>query len=89
MKFAIPRLVLFLFFVVCFSPPRASAQNGREKDSLRRVIARTEGAEQAEAYDRLTRLYLVEVRSENVLDTLMSLYDRVEALARSSSDVSR
>lgn len=61
--------------------------NAHRKDSLRRVIARTEGTEKRRAQEALVRLYLVEVRKEGVIDTLMTIYDALETDARAAGDI--
>lgn len=65
-----------------------SAQSAKQqkKDSLQQVIARTDGNERKGARQELARLYLGEVRKEGALDTLLAIYDALEADARKESD---
>lgn len=58
----------------------------RTKDSLRRVIAQTEGADRTRARERLARIYIKNLRHEGVLDTLLALYDTMESEARTAGD---
>lgn len=82
--------VVILFAVALLSAQHTSAQRTAQqrKDSLQRVIAHTEGADRKQAREELARIYLVELRKEGVLDTLLSLYDTLEADARSAEDIS-
>ena len=80
---------IVLFLLALLPAPCISAQSNRQqkKDSLRLVIARTEGAEQRLARQELARIYLIEVRKEGVIDTLLTLYDTIEADARQQGEV--
>lgn len=82
--------VVILFAAALLSAPHASAQRTAQqrKDSLQRVIAHTEGADRKQAREELARIYQVELRKEGVLDTLLALYDTLEADARSAEDIS-
>lgn len=92
MKFTLRPILILCFLTLCagFSTSLIRANNlaRQQRDSLRQVIARTGGAERLEAYDRLARLYKLEVRREGVLDTLLGLYDRMDADAGRAGDVS-
>ena len=80
---------IVLVLLALLSVPCIGAQSNRQqkKDSLRRVIARTEGAERRLARQELARIYLIEVRKEGAIDTLLTLYDAIEADARQQGDV--
>lgn len=82
--------VVILFAAALLSAPHASAQRTAQqrKDSLQRVIAHTEGPDRKQAREELARIYQVKLRKEGVLDTLLALYDTLEADARSTEDIS-
>jgi len=52
-----------------------------QKDSLRNVIAQSEGKEKLNAYGRLTNLYYFEADDEQKRDSLFALYDEMDAEA--------
>lgn len=80
----IAAVAALLMLVPCTAAP-SSKQH--KKDSLRQVIVRTEGDERQSARRELASIYLVEVYKEGVLDTLLTLYDAIEADARRQGDV--
>lgn len=83
-----PVVILFAAAVLSTAPHTSARRTAQQsKDSLLRVIARTEGADRTQARERLARIYLVELRKEGVLDTLMTLYDTLEADARTAGDI--
>lgn len=87
MKYLTKRLVLSVVLLLSLLPGLAAPGSSRQrKDSLLRVIAGTEGAECKLAREALARVYLSEVRREGMLDTLMTLYDHMEADARQTGD---
>lgn len=57
------------------------------KNSLRRVIARTEGTEIRRAQEALVRLYHIEVRNEGATDTLTTTFAAPEDDARAAGDI--
>ena len=75
-------LFLFLFSSL-------SAQNSRQraKDSLRLVVSKTEGAERLAANRKLVGLYQLEVNKDQVLDTILTIYDAMNADARKLGDL--
>lgn len=88
MKQFIPGILLIVAVMVCLVPGvEAHGTSQPKKDSLRRVIAQTEGADRTQAREQLARIYLVELRKEGVLDSLMALYDTMEAEARTAGDI--
>lgn len=88
MKYKIALSVLFFVAFISLVPRvEAHGTSQQKKDSLRRVIAQTEGADRTQARERLARIYLVELRKEGVLDSLMALYDTMEAEARAAGDI--
>lgn len=70
---------LFLFFIL---PVSAQSSRQQQKDSLRLVIANTEGNERLQASKKLASLYLMEVHKDHVLDTILTIYDAMKADAR-------
>lgn len=88
MQYTTFRLLLsaaaLLWLAPCVSAPAGKQQ---QKDSLRRVIARTEGPERKLAREQLARIYTVEIRKEGALDTLLMLYDALEADAGQAGDL--
>ena len=64
MKHRLTGVVLSILTFLAFPAASISAPGNRQqkKDSLRLVIARTEGAEQLLARQELARIYLIEVR---------------------------
>ena len=90
MKRTVLLLPVWGILILCFaipSPTRAADSRRREKDSLRLVIAKTEGADRLKAYKTLSQLYEIEVRREGVIDTLLTLYDAMETEARKMGDI--
>lgn len=88
MKYKIVLSVLFIVtFISLVLRVEAHGTSQRQKDSLRRVIVQTEGADRTQAREQLARIYLVELRKEGVLDSLMALYDTMEAEARTAGDI--
>lgn len=83
MKCTICLISLWGFLYLCFVSP-VSAQNSRqqEKDSLRLVISKADAAERLEANKKLVRLYQMEVNKDQVLDTILTIYDAIDADAR-------
>lgn len=80
---------VFVLFILALLPaPCIGAQSGRQqkKDSLRQVIDRTQGGERLQARQELARIYLIEVRKQGALDTLLTLFDAIEADARQRDD---
>lgn len=61
--------------------------NAHRKNSLRRVIARTEGTEKRRAQEASVRLYLIELRNEGATDTLTTIFDALEDDARAAGDI--
>lgn len=88
MKHSIAGIVLFLVLQATLPAPCTGAQSGRQqkKDSLRQAIARTQDDERLQARQELARIYLSEVRKQGALDTLLTLYDTIEADARRQGD---
>lgn len=60
-----------------------SAQNSlqRQKDSLRQVIEHSEGIDKLRSYNRLYYLYMSEIADDQKMDTLLMLFNQVEAEA--------
>lgn len=91
MKFKLRPSFILGFLILCagFPPPPIQANNfaQQQKDSLRVVISRADGSEKIEAYKELARFYRMELRKEGVLDTLLTIYDALEAEARRTGAV--
>ncbi|WP_418699021.1 helix-turn-helix domain-containing protein [Bacteroides sp.] len=75
---------LFLFLIL---PVSAQSSRQQKKDSLRLVIAKTEGTERLEANKKLVALYQMEVNKDHVLDTILTIYDAMKADARKLDDL--
>lgn len=90
MKYLLTHLVLSASALLTLAPDAsASSSKQRTKDSLRLVVARTEGDERMQAREELASIYLSEVRREGALDTLLTIYDSLEADARRTGDAAR
>ena len=76
MKYILLPLILLLS---CNAIAQTAGQS--QKDSLRNVIANTEGQEKLDAFVRLTTIYLMETQDEQKRDTLFTLYDAMDAEA--------
>ncbi|MDL2255821.1 helix-turn-helix domain-containing protein, partial [Parabacteroides sp. OttesenSCG-928-K15] len=72
--------ILFILLVAC--PLMAENNKQQQKDSLRQVIAETEGTEKLKNYARLITFYQLEVQKEHVIDTLFTIYDEMDVEAR-------
>lgn len=83
MKQYIP-VILSIATVVVWLVPGAEARSTSEqqKDSLLHVIACSEGAERMQARMQLAGIYRMNLRKEGSLDSLLALYDAMEADAR-------
>lgn len=90
MKYILRHLFLYIAALLALAPD-VSASSGRQwkKDSLRLVVARSEGNDRIQAHEELARIYLSEVRREGALDTLLTIYDSLEADARRTGDATR
>ena len=80
---------LLLLCAILPSPVAAQSSPQRLKDSLRLVISKTEGRERMAACEKLSRLYRIEVREDGVIDTLLALYDTMDAEARKTGNIPR
>ena len=66
----------------CSSLPVSAQQSLQsQKDSLRRVIDRSEGIDKLRSYNKLYYLYMSEIADDRKMDTLLMLFDQVEAEA--------
>lgn len=65
------------------------AQNNlqHQKDSLRQVIEHSEGIDKLKSYNRLCYLYMSEVADDQKMDTLLMLFNQVEAEAIKQGNV--
>ncbi|MCD8183897.1 MAG: hypothetical protein LUE99_13340 [Bacteroides sp.] len=73
--------ILGSFFIGFVLPTPAHASRQQKKDSLRLVISKADGAERIAAYQQLVRLYQLEVQKDQVLDTILNIYDILDAEA--------
>lgn len=90
MKYILTHLVLSAAALLAPAPDAsASSSKQRTKDSLRLVVARTQGDERMQAREELACIYLSEVRREGALDTLLTIYDSLEAYARQTGNAAR
>ena len=74
-------ILLFVLLLPCFAVAQDNKQ--AQKDSLRALIAHTtDGKEKMDAYGKLTNIYYFEATgNKQKRDTLMALYDEMEAEA--------
>lgn len=87
MKHFIPGIMSIAAVVVWLVPgAEARSTSEQQKDSLHRVIARSEGAERMQARTQLAGIYRMNLRKNGLLDSLMTLYDAMEAEAREAGD---
>ena len=79
---------LFLICFCFFSSLRISAQeNDVVKDSLRRVIASTQGEEKLKAYMYLATAYFFESKDELKMDTMLTIYSEMDKEARKQDNI--
>ena len=76
-----------LFFLFSAQVVCGQQSEQQQKDSLRRVISTTEGADKLQAYKHLTSLYSREVRNEGIIDTLFAIYDEMDAEAMRQGNI--
>ena len=90
MRLLVP-FILFLSIYFISAVPRIAAQDNKQyrKDSLRQAIAGSEGKDKLRAYTRLSYLYMAEIADDLKLDTLMTIFDEIEAEAIRQGDVSQ
>lgn len=88
MRYFIPG-ILTIAAVVVWLEPSAEARSTpqQHKDSLHRVIARSEGAERMQARTQLAGIYRMNLCKDGSLDSLLNLYDAMEADAREAGDI--
>lgn len=83
MKYSLTGFVLLIVMVLGFAPGAVARTDAhRQKDSLRRVVASTEGAERNKARKELSCIYRVELYNEGMLDSLFVLYDQMDEIGR-------
>ncbi|GHT34162.1 hypothetical protein AGMMS49574_21140 [Bacteroidia bacterium] len=78
-------ILLLILLLPCFAVAQVHTQ--AHKDSLRSVIAATEGAVKLEAYQLLTTAYRAETRDKLKRDTVFALYDQMDAEAKKQDRV--
>lgn len=81
--------ILSIAAVVVWLVPDAEARSAsqQQKDSLQGILMRSgEGAERTQARKQLAEIYRMELRKEGSLDSLLALYDAMEADAREAGD---
>lgn len=82
MKYTTYLIAILWGSIVCFTLP-VLAQNSlqHQKDSLRQVIEHSEGIDKLRSYNRLYYLYMSEIADDRKMDTLLALFNQVEAEA--------
>lgn len=80
-------LLTFLWVLLTFSALAQQTTRQQKKDSLRLLIERTDGEERSRALQQLASLYLPELPDAEIQDTILAIYDRVEAEADSMGNV--
>lgn len=82
MKYKTSLIAILWGILLCFTLP-VLAQNNlqHQKDSLRQVIEHSEGIDKLKSYNRLCYLYMSEVADDQKMDTLLMLFNQVEAEA--------
>jgi AraC-type DNA-binding domain-containing proteins len=58
-----------------------------QKDSLRRAISEEEGDAKLKTYNRLAALYQAELSKEHVIDTIIGIYDEMDAEAVKQNNI--
>lgn len=87
MKHFIPGILSIAAVVVWLVPgAEAGSTSQQQKDSLRRIVAHTEGADRMQARTQLAGIYRMDIRMDGSLDSLLILYDAMEAEAREAGD---
>lgn len=80
-------MLTFLWVLLTFSALAQQTTRQQKKDSLRLLIERTDGEERSRALQQLASLYLPELPDAEIQDTILAIYDRVEAEADSMGNV--
>lgn len=88
MKYKTSLIAILWGVLLCFTLP-VLAQNNlqHQKDSLRQVIEHSEGIDKLKSYNRLCYLYMSEVADNQKMDTLLMLFNQVEAEAIKQGNV--
>lgn len=76
-----PITLLWLFLMGFAMPVFAQSSLQHQKDSLRQVIASSDGINKLRTYTKLYYLYMSEIADERKMDTLLTLFDETEAEA--------
>ncbi|GHT78512.1 hypothetical protein AGMMS50262_21230 [Bacteroidia bacterium] len=80
---------LFCISAILFAMPlHAQQDNQRQKDSLRLLIAHTEGKEKLTNYKYLSGLYFTEVADDRKMDTLVAVINELNREAQKQGDIS-
>lgn len=83
------RIILICLFLLTITFIKAQDNLEYKKDSLRQVISQTEGKEKLRAYTRLSYLYMSELGDDLKMDTLLTLFDEMDAEARTQGNISQ
>lgn len=88
MKYKTSLIAILWGILLCFTLP-VLAQNNlqHQKDSLQQVIEHSEGIDKLKSYNRLCYLYMSEVADNQKMDTLLMLFNQVEAEAIKQGNV--
>ena len=80
MKYKTSLIAILWGILLCFTLPVLAHNNlQHQKDSLRQVIEHSEGIDKLKSYNRLCYLYMSEVADDQKMDTLLMLFNQVEA----------
>lgn len=88
MKYKTSLIAILWGILLCFTLPVLAHNNlQHQKDSLRQVIEHSEGIDKLKSYNRLCYLYMSEVADDQKMDTLLMLFNQVEAEAIKQGNV--
>ena len=88
MKYKTSLIAILWGILLCFTLPVLAHNNlQHQKDSLRQVIEHSEGIDKLKSYNRLYYLYMSEVGDDQKMDTLLMLFNQVEAEAIKQGNV--
>lgn len=88
MKYKTSLTAILWGILLCFTLPVLAHNNlQHQKDSLRQVIEHSEGIDKLKSYNRLCYLYMSEVANDQKMDTLLMLFNQVEAEAIKQGNV--
>ena len=80
-------LTTLLCVLLTLSTSAQKTTRQQKKDSLRLLVERTDGEERSRVLQQLASLYLPELPKAEIQDTILAIYDRVEAEADSMGNI--